>query len=65
MGVPAGHLIAASVMSAPAALVIGKIVFPEREHSQTAGGVKMPDIKVGDNAIEAAVRLAPAGLGTD
>ena len=29
MGVPAGHLVAASVMSAPAALVIGKIIFPE------------------------------------
>ena len=28
MGVPAGHLVAASVMSAPAALVVGKIIFP-------------------------------------
>ncbi len=54
MGIPAGHLIAASVMSAPAALVIGKIVFPEREHSATAGDVKMPDIPSGDNVIEAA-----------
>jgi CNT family concentrative nucleoside transporter len=62
MGVPAGHLIAASVMSAPAALVIGKIVFPEREHSQTAGDVKMPDIRVGDNAIEAAANGITDGL---
>ncbi len=53
-GVPAGHLIAASVMSAPAALVIGKIIYPELEHSETAGDVKMPDIPAGDNAIEAA-----------
>jgi nucleoside permease NupC len=28
MGVPAGHLIAASVMSAPAALVMAKLMFP-------------------------------------
>jgi concentrative nucleoside transporter, CNT family len=54
MGVPAGHLIAASVMSAPAALVMGKIIFPEKEHSATAGDVKLPDISVGGNAIEAA-----------
>ncbi len=53
-GVDAGHLIAASVMSAPAALVVGKIIYPELEHSETAGDVKMPDIPVGDNAIEAA-----------
>jgi CNT family concentrative nucleoside transporter len=53
-GVPAGHLIAASVMSAPAALVIAKIIYPETEHSETAGDVKMPDIPAGDNVIEAA-----------
>ena len=54
LGVPAGHLVAASVMSAPAALVIGKIIFPEKEHSQTAGDLELPDIQVGSNAIEAA-----------
>ena len=32
MGIPAGHLIAASVMSAPAALVIGKIIYPETDN---------------------------------
>jgi CNT family concentrative nucleoside transporter len=53
-GVPAGHLIAASVMSAPAALVIAKIIYPETEHSETAGDVKMPDIPAGSNTIEAA-----------
>ncbi len=54
MGIPAAHLIAASVMGAPAALVMGKILFPERESSQTAGDVKVPDIPVGSNAVEAA-----------
>jgi CNT family concentrative nucleoside transporter len=62
MGVPAGHLIAASVMSAPAALVIGKMIYPEKEHSQTAGDVKLPDIDVGGNAIEAAANGISDGL---
>jgi CNT family concentrative nucleoside transporter len=62
MGIPAGHLIAASVMSAPAALVIGKIVFPELEHSKTAGDVKLPDIDVGGNVIEAAANGITDGL---
>jgi CNT family concentrative nucleoside transporter len=62
MGVPAGHLIAASVMSAPAALVIGKIVFPEREHSETAGDVKLPDLKTAGNVIEAATNGITDGL---
>ncbi len=62
MGVPAGHLIAASVMSAPAALVVGKIIYPEKEHSETAGDVALPDIKVGDNVIEAATNGITDGL---
>ncbi len=62
MGVPAGHLIAASVMSAPAALVIGKIIFPEREHSQTAGDTKLPEIDAGGNVIEAATNGITDGL---
>ncbi len=53
-GVPAGHLIAASVMSAPAALVVGKIIYPETEHSVTAGDVSLPDIDSGGSVIEAA-----------
>ena len=54
LGVDAGHLIAASVMSAPAALVFGKIIFPETEHSVTAGDISMPEIDTGANTIEAA-----------
>ena len=51
MGVPAGHLVAATVMSAPAALVVGKIIYPEKEHSQTAGDLKelLYLHKLGDN----------------
>lgn len=54
MGVDAGHLVAASVMSAPAALVIGKIIYPELETSLTAGDVRLPEIPVGRNVLEAA-----------
>ncbi len=61
-GVPAGHLIAASVMSAPAALVIGKIIYPETEHSETAGDVGMPEIETGGNLIEAASNGITDGL---
>ena len=54
MGIPITFLVAASVMSAPAALVIGKIIFPEKEQSETGGDAKLPDIKVGSNVVEAA-----------
>ncbi len=62
MGIPAGHLIAASVMSAPAALLVGKIIYPEREHSATAGDVKLPPISSGGNVIEAAANGITDGL---
>ncbi len=62
MGIPATHLIAASVMAAPAALAVGKIVFPELEHSETAGDASMPDIPVGANVIEAAANGISDGL---
>jgi CNT family concentrative nucleoside transporter len=62
MGVPAGHLIAASVMSAPAALVMGKIIFPELQHSATAGDTRLPDVSVGGNVVEAATNGITDGL---
>lgn len=34
-GVPANHLLSASVMSAPAALAIAKLFYPETEKSKT------------------------------
>jgi CNT family concentrative nucleoside transporter len=61
-GIPAGHLIAASVMSAPAALVIAKILYPETEHSQTAGDVEMPEVKTAKNVLEAASNGVTDGL---
>lgn len=58
----AGHLIAASFMSAPAALVIAKVMQPESEVSETAGGATLELEKVDANVIEAAARGASEGL---
>ncbi len=54
-GVPAEHLIAASVMSAPAALAISKIMMPEVEESPTKGEVKIDVERTSANAIDAIV----------
>jgi len=62
MGVSAGHLIAASVMSAPAALVMAKLMFPETEESLTAGTVKIEVEKPWANIIDAAAEGAGSGL---
>ena len=62
MGVDPGHLIAASVMSAPAALVIAKIIFPETEHSETAGDVDIPQTKKASNLLDAATTGVTDGL---
>jgi len=59
----AGHLMAASVMSAPAALVMAKLMYPETGDPVTRGGIKVelehPDV----NVIDAAARGASDGLG--
>ncbi len=62
MGVSAGHLIAASIMSAPAALVVAKVIYPEVEESKTAGNVEMPTIDKPSNIIEAITNGASDGL---
>lgn len=58
----AGHLMAASVMSAPAAILISKVMYPEREVPETMGTLKAdvpsPDV----NVIDAATRGAGEGL---
>jgi len=62
MGINPAHLIAASVMSAPAALVIGKIIYPETEHSTTAGDVAIPKVKTANNLLEATSNGITDGL---
>jgi CNT family concentrative nucleoside transporter len=58
----AGHLIAASVMSAPAALVIAKVMWPETETSETAGHMTLEMEKPDVNLIDAAARGAYEGM---
>jgi CNT family concentrative nucleoside transporter len=58
----AGHLMAASVMSAPAALVIAKIMHPETEDSPTKGDLKMEVEKTEDNVVEAITRGSTDGM---
>ncbi len=62
MGINPGHLIAASVMSAPAALAMAKILIPETQKSRTAGDVQIPDIKRADNLLDAATQGVTDGL---
>jgi CNT family concentrative nucleoside transporter len=58
----AGHLIAASVMSAPASLVFAKLLVPETEHAATAGDLGIRMEKIDANSIDAAARGASEGL---
>ena len=58
----AGHLLAASVMSAPGALVIAKIIYPETESSQTVGSLKINIEQNSTNAMEALGDGATSGL---
>ena len=52
-GIPAEHLIAASVMSAPAALAVAKLMHPETEDSPTRGTVTIAVEKTSVNVIDA------------
>ena len=62
MGVPAEYLIAASLMAAPAALVISKIVYPETEESQTKGKVSVEVKSQYTNIIDAISHGASDGM---
>ncbi|NND44125.1 MAG: NupC/NupG family nucleoside CNT transporter [Xanthomonadales bacterium] len=58
----ARHLLAASVMAAPATIVIAKILRPEVEESLTKGNVKINVEKTAGNPIEAAADGAADGV---
>lgn len=61
-GVPAVHLIAASVMAAPGALVISKLLFPEEAEPETRGSAKAQVAKPWVNPIDAAASGAADGV---
>ncbi|MCZ7601267.1 MAG: NupC/NupG family nucleoside CNT transporter [Melioribacteraceae bacterium] len=58
----ATHLLGASVMAAPAALLISKIIFPETDTPETKGDVKVNIEKNASNLIESAAVGAGDGL---
>jgi CNT family concentrative nucleoside transporter len=58
----AGHLLAASVMNAPAGLYLSKIIMPETETPVTRGTLRMDVEKPGANVIEAAASGAGQGM---
>jgi CNT family concentrative nucleoside transporter len=62
MGVPAPYLLAASIMAAPGALVISKIVWPETEDSPTKGVLKLEVKKSHANMLDAISHGASDGL---
>lgn len=62
MGIDPGYLLAASIMSAPAALLMAKIIVPETKESLTAGDIEI-DLEIEDeNLIDAAASGASEGL---
>jgi len=58
----AKHLLSASIMSAPAAIVMAKILVPETEEPATRGMAEIEHEEESDNVIEAAANGAGEGL---
>jgi CNT family concentrative nucleoside transporter len=58
----AGHLLACSVMSAPASLLIAKVMLPEKEIPTTAGTLSMPEEQPYANVVDAAANGATEGV---
>lgn len=62
LGISSGHLLTASVMSAPAALLIAKIMLPETGKSETAHDVPLRIERTTTNGLDALCRGASDGL---
>jgi len=58
----AGHLISASLLSAPAALVMSKLLLPESEQPETLGVRVEPHYQKDSNLFEAIINGANAGV---
>ncbi|MFH0879760.1 MAG: nucleoside transporter C-terminal domain-containing protein, partial [Lentisphaerota bacterium] len=57
----AGHLVSASFLSAPAALIMSKLLLPETGQPETLGLVVEPHYEHDSNIVEAAINGATAG----
>ena len=62
MGIDAGHLMAASFMSAPAALLIGKVLIPEKGGQGDVSAAKLEIHRTDSNVLDAACRGTSEGL---
>lgn len=62
MGIPAKFLLAASIMAAPGALVVAKIVYPETKLAKTKGVIKVEVEKTHVNLIDAIAAGASDGV---
>ncbi|MDP2310522.1 MAG: nucleoside transporter C-terminal domain-containing protein [Pseudomonadota bacterium] len=58
----AGHLVTSSILSAPATLVIAKVMMPETAVPDTAGAFTWQDERPDRNVMEAAARGATEGM---
>lgn len=58
----AGHLMAASIMNAPAAIIVAKIMYPETEISETSGTLSVNVERTAGNIVEAVGDGAVDGL---
>ena len=61
-GAQAGHLLTASIMNAPAAILLSKIMIPDTETEDTDPLSKIQMVKTEKNVIEAAANGASQGL---
>lgn len=62
IGIPAEYLLAASIMAAPGALVVSKIVYPEIEESETKESVKIETENNYVNVLDAISQGAAEGM---
>ncbi len=62
LGIPATHLLTASIMSAPAALMMAKIILPETEKSETMSGAHAEIERESVNGIDAMCTGASDGV---
>jgi len=62
MGIDAGHLMTASIISAPAGLLIAKVLQPEVDQPDTLGSAETKLPQSNSNVIEAAAEGASEGL---
>jgi CNT family concentrative nucleoside transporter len=61
-GVAPKHLLAAVIMTAPGTLTVAKMLVPETEVPETAGGATLPETDRASNVLEAAAKGTSDGL---